>query len=239
MKIIKLLAIFFFDILDKFIHQKKILSFLNKKKIKINCFIDIGSHKGTYTDLILRNFNVRKVLMFEPQKNILKIIKNKYKKFKFIKIFNYAVSNKNGFQKIYINRHDLTSSLTRLDESNKYLIQKSRLFVENNKQSLIKKTYDVKTVRLKEILLKSNIKKIELLKIDTEGHELEVLFGIGQSIKKIQYILIEFHRDKIYYNYHPKKIHNYLIKNSFALEDTFRFPLTYWEDRIYLNKNYT
>ena len=104
MKIIKLLAIFFFDILDKFIHQKKILSFLNKKKIKINCFIDIGSHKGTYTDLILRNFNVRKVLMFEPQKNILKIIKNKYKKFKFIKTFNYAVSNKNGFQKIYINR---------------------------------------------------------------------------------------------------------------------------------------
>ena len=35
MKIIKLLAIFFFDILDKFIHQKKILSFLNKKKLKL------------------------------------------------------------------------------------------------------------------------------------------------------------------------------------------------------------
>ena len=32
MKLIRLLAIFFFDILDKFIHQKKIILFLKKKK---------------------------------------------------------------------------------------------------------------------------------------------------------------------------------------------------------------
>ena len=236
MKLIRFLAIFFFDMVDKFVHQKKIILFFKKKKIKINFFIDVGAHKGSYTDLILKNFKIKKIFMFEPQKKIFKIIIKKYKKSKNVKIFNYAISNKNNFQKIYINRHDLTSSLTKLNESNSYLKRKSKLFIENSKQSLIKETYNVKTVRLSDVLNKGGIRKIELLKIDTEGHELEVLLGLGKRIKDTQYVLIEFHRDKIYYNYKPKKIHNYLVKNNFKLEDTFRFPFTYWEDRIYVNK---
>ncbi|MDC0450181.1 FkbM family methyltransferase [Pelagibacteraceae bacterium] len=238
MKIIKLLAILFFDILDKFIHQKKILSFFKKKHLQINCLVDVGSHKGTYTDLFLKNFRVQKVLMFEPQKEIFKIIKKKYKKNRIIKTFNFAISNKNKNQKIYINRHDLTSSLTKLDENNSYLKKKGRLFMENNERSLIRKIYNVKTIRLSDVLVKSKIAEIELLKIDTEGHELEVLLGLGKFIKKTHYVLIEFHRDKIYYKYRPKNIHNYLIKNNFILEDTFRFPFTYWEDRVYINKNF-
>jgi FkbM family methyltransferase len=238
MKIIRKIAILFFDILDNFVHQKKILLFFKKKKLNITCLIDVGCHKGTYTDLFLKNFNVKKALMFEPQKKIFTIIKKKYRKNKIIKTFNYAISSKNKNQKMYINRHDLTSSLTKIDESNNYLKKKSRLFMENNERSLIEKIYTVKTIRLRDVLIKNRITKIELLKIDTEGHELEVLLGLGKFIKKTRYVLIEFHRDKIYYNYNPKKIHNYLIKNNFILEDTFKFPFTYWEDRVYTNKSY-
>ena len=238
MKLIKILAIFFFDIVDKFFHQKKILFSLRKKIIKIDCFLDVGSHKGTYTDLVIKNFQVNKVLMFEPQKYIFKKIKKKYKNIKFIKIFNYAISNKNKMQKIYINKHDLTSSLKKIDETNSYLKYKAKLFTSNNYKSLIKETYIVKTIRLNDIVKKNRLEKINLLKIDTEGHELEVLLGLNKSIKYVQYILIEFHRDKIYFKYNPKKIHNYLIKNNFVLEDTFRFPFTYWEDRLYRNKKF-
>ena len=238
MKLIRFFAIFFFNVINKLIHQKRILLCLKKKKLNISCFIDVGSHRGTYTDLIIKNFKVNKVLMFEPQKYIFKIIKKKYKDFKFIKIFNNAISNKNKLQKIYINRHDLTSSLTKLDETNPYLKHKVKLFASNNTQSLIKKTYDVKTIRLNDIIKKNDIKKIDLLKIDTEGHELQVLIGLSKSIKKVSFILIEFHRNKIYFNYSSKKIHNYLIKNSFVLEDTFKFPFTYWEDRFYKNKKF-
>lgn len=238
MKLIKYFAILFFDIIDKFIHQKKILFSLRKKIIKIDSFIDVGSHNGTYTDLIIKNFKVNKVLMFEPQKYIFKKIKKKYKYTKFIKIFNCAISSKNKLQKIYINNHDLTSSLTKLDETNPYLKRKAKLFALNNNKSLIKESYNIKTVRLNDVIKKNNIKKINLLKIDTEGHELEVLQGLNKSIKHTQFILIEFHRDKIYFNYNPRKIHNYLIKNNFVLEDTFRFPFTYWEDRLYKNKKF-
>ena len=236
MKFIKFFALIFFDLVDKLIHQKKILLFIKNNKLNIQFFIDVGAHKGTYSDLIIKNFKVKKILMFEPQKNIFKIIKKKYNNLKFIKIFNNAVSDKNIFSKIYINRHDLTSSLVKIDETNNYLKQKAKLFASGSSKSLIKEIYKIKTVRLDSVIKKNNIKKIDLLKIDTEGHEFEVLLGLGMTIKNIHYILIEFHRDKIYPNYSPKKIHNYLIKNSFVLEDTFKFPFTYWEDRIYKNK---
>ena len=61
---IKQIAIVFFDIIDKFFHQPKILNFLLKNIKYLNLFIDVGSHKGTYTDLILKNFDVKKKNMF-------------------------------------------------------------------------------------------------------------------------------------------------------------------------------
>jgi|TARA_B100000780_G_scaffold2998_1_gene2501 FkbM family methyltransferase len=236
-KLVKFFVILFFDLIDKF-HQKKILTSLKKNRLNISCFVDVGAHNGKYTDLIINNFQVNKVLMFEPQINIYKKIKKKYKEIKYIKIFNNAISNNNKKKKFYINRHDLTSSLVKIDEGDYYLSLKTKLFTSSNKQSLIKKVYDVQTKRLDAIIKKNNIKKIDLIKIDTEGHEKEVLLGLNKFIKNIHYILIEFRRDKIYFNYNPKEINNYLYKNNFILKETFQFPFTSWEDRIYVNKKF-
>ena len=79
---------------------------------------------------------------------------------------------------------------------------------------------------------------LNLIKIDTEGHELEVLMGLGEKIKSIQIILIEFHNDNIYLNYSSNKVHSYLLKYNFNLQKKIKFPFTEWEDRIYINKNF-
>jgi len=93
--------------------------------------------------------------------------------------------------------------------------------------------------RLLDIIKKNKISKIDLLKIDTEGHELQVLKGIGSYLKKnVNIMLIEIHNSDIFLNYNSRKIHNYLIKNEFKLKKTFKFPFTTWEDRIYQNKNF-
>ena len=96
----------------------------------------------------------------------------------------------------------------------------------------------VNVITLDEFSNTHKILNVDLLKIDTEGHEHEVLKGIQGNIKKIRYILIEFRSDKIYLSYNPKKIHNYLIKNDFVLENTYKFPFTTWEDRFYFNKRF-
>ena len=235
MKLFELIAILFFDLLDKFFHQRKIINILNKEISELDVFIDIGAYKGTYTDLVFNNFKTNKALIFEPQRNIYKFLRQKYKYKKNILIYNKALSNKSKFQFFNFNKHDLTSSLSKLDSTNSYLKLKAKLFGTTSEGMIFKKKR-IKTVSLFSILKKKGIKKIDLIKIDTEGHELQVLQGIKNKIKNIKYMLIEFHNDKIYVSYDPKKLHNFLIKNDFELVKKLKFPFTTWEDRFYINK---
>ena len=209
MKLLEKIAIIFFDILDKYIHQKNILKYLKHHLENLKVFIDIGSHKGSYTDLIINNFEVKKIVMVEPQKNIFEYIKKKYFKDKRIRTYNLAISDKKKIQALYIN-------------------------------DLIQNKYMVNSCKLSEIIKKNNIKKVDLLKIDTEGHELQVLKGAGAFLKeKVNFMLIEIHNSNIFLNYDAKKIHNYLKKNNFILKKKYKFPFTTWEDRIYQNKNFS
>ncbi len=235
MKIIKILAIFFFDLLDIFIHQKKILKIIKKQKKNIGTLIDVGSHKGIYTDLFLKNFKIKRAYLFEPQVKIFNFTKEKYKKNNRITVLNKAISNSNNFKSFFVNKHDLTSSLTRLNEKNNYLKKKSILFGGSIKK-MIKKIHKVKTIRLSNFIRLKKIKSIDLLKVDTEGHEYEVLLGLGKNIKIVKMILIEFHNDQIYTKYDNRKIHRLLIKNNFILIKKIKFPFTEWDDRIYVNK---
>ena len=94
MKILKVIAIEFFNFIDKFIHQPKILKVLKQKTKNINIFVDVGAHKGTYTDLIINNFDIKKTVMLEPQENFFNFLKEKYSKNDRVTILNKAVSEK-------------------------------------------------------------------------------------------------------------------------------------------------
>ena len=133
-----------------------------------------------------------------------------------------------------LNHHDLTTTLSIFNDGSFYLRLKAMLF---GVKKMTYKTIKIKTIKLDQIFNKKETRQIDLLKIDTEGHEFEVLQGLNKKIKNVKWILIEFHHDEIYLKYNPKKIHNYLLKNNFILESRFKFPFTTWEDRIYLNNN--
>ena len=120
----------------------------------------------------------------------------------------------------------------------KEILKKFRIPVPNGVVIFDLKDINSKIKKLSAIIKSQKIKKIDLAKIDTEGHEFEVLKGMGQSIKNIKYILIEFHNDEIYLSYNPRKIHNHLVKNDFALKTAFKFPFTTWEDRFYFNNKF-
>ena len=64
MKLLKIIAVIFFDIIDLYYHQKRIIKFIRKNNINIKIFLDIGSHMGTYSDLILKDFKNFFCLMF-------------------------------------------------------------------------------------------------------------------------------------------------------------------------------
>ena len=85
------------------------------------------------------------------------------------------------------------------------------------------------------VLNDRNIQDVDFLKIDTEGHELQVLQGMKDKIKKVKCMLVEFHNDEIYVSYNPEELHKFLVSNNFQLVKRFKFPFTTWEDRFYMN----
>ena len=237
MKLLRNLLLHFFDLIDEFYHQKRIEKFIKKNKIKIKTFIDVGAFEGKYTDLILKIQEKCKVIMIEPQSKYYSLLKEKYKNNNLIKIMKIGISDKETLLKLKINKHEITSTFSQFNDTNKYLNYKAILF-NSNLKNMTTNSENIEVFPLSLILQKNNLDSIDLIKIDTEGHEYEVLYGMGDYIKKINYILVEFHIDKIYENYNSDKIHNFLLENDFTLQKKFSFPFTTWEDRLYKNSKF-
>ena len=234
MKFLRKLLLIFFDLIDELYHQKKIEKFIRKNNFKLNTFIDVGAFRGKYTDLILKMEKNCKIIMLEPQSKYFDFLKNKFANNNRIEVLGMAVSNKKTSLNLKVNKHEITSTFSKFNETNRYLNLKAILF-SSKLENMTKSEEKIETLSLDDIFKKKNIQNIDLIKIDTEGHEYEVLIGARDSIKKIDCILVEFHNDNIYENYNSEKIHNFLIENNFTLLKRFNFPFTTWEDRLYKN----
>ena len=237
MKLFIKILLIFFDLLDEFFHQKKIKKFIEKNKIELNTYIDIGGFKGKYTDLILKIKKDCKVILIEPQKKYYLTLKEKYKTNKKIEVLNIGISDKKEKLQLKINKHEITSTFSEFNTRNRYLNFKARLFSSNLK-NMTKNVENVEVLPLNEIIVNKNLTNIDLIKIDTEGHEFKVLSGAKDCIKSINYVLIEFHNSEIFQDYSSHKIHNFFIDNEFILKEKFKFPFTNWEDRIYKNSRF-
>jgi len=227
---------FLIDIYDKNIHQEKIFSFL--KKIDIKIIFDVGAHKGEFLESIKKLENYEKIYSFEPQKKIYEENKQLNEKYK-ISYLNLAISDYSGIKTLKINKKSSTSTFSEINSSSTWYKIKSLLISGNIKTSFISEE-EVKTITLDDFCFKNKVENIDLLKIDTEGHEKEVLAGANSlfSKKKIKYILIEFHSSKMYKNYDKSEIENLLLKNNFILLKKFKFPFLAFEDRLYCNNNF-
>ena len=223
------------NFIDIFFHMKRIVNFLNQKKIDV--VFDIGSHKGEFLKTILKFKSIRKIFCFEPQIKIFKILKYNFSNMKNPKIIftNCAIGRYNGEQKIFINKLSSTTSLKKINNSSlSYKIKKFLL----GEKSLIKDSYPVKVRKLDNFLKNISLSKhTTLVKIDTEGAELDVLNGMKKNIRRVQYILIEKQFFNQYENVDFNKAHAFLTKNNFELEKIFIFPLLNFEDRLYTNLN--
>jgi len=222
---------FLIDIVDKKYHQKKIFSFLNN--LNIQTVFDIGAHKGEFLKSVKQIKNISKIYSFEPQKKIFETLKLLNEGNKII-CLNLAVSENVSTKYLKINKKSSTSTFSEINSSSKWYKIKSLLIGGNLKTSFIGNE-KVKTTTLDYICSNNKIEIIDLLKIDTEGHEEQVLKGAVNLIngKKIKYILIEFHLSKMYQNYNIKNLEKILYESNYRLLKKFKFPFLSFEDRIY------
>ena len=217
---------------ERNIHQKRISNFLQNKSIKT--VIDIGAHKGEFAQNALQIKSVNKIIAFEPQKKIFKLLKEKFANNKKITLNNFALSEKVEKKIMKINKMTATSTLNHeINKNSLFFKFKSLLLYQKN--SIISEE-EINTTTFDVFFNEETFDENTLLKIDTEGYELHVLKGSERKIKEVKYILIENQFSKMYKDVNFKDCHDFLKKKNFKLLKKFRFPTLHYEDRLYINE---
>jgi FkbM family methyltransferase len=221
-------------LLDKHLHQRKIKFYLSKVLKNPKYILDIGAHKGFYSDLFLKLYSSVKIILFEPNLILYKKLKKRFANNQNIKIYNFGIGDKNKYEKFLTSSiSDYVSTFSIVNKKSKYL------FLRNLIHGQINQKINYKLVKIKQLDKISIIKKkrIDLIKIDVEGYEEKVINGALKTLNKTKLILIENHKDNLYLNYNPKEIHRKLIELNFKLYKKIKFPFMTWEDRIYIKDN--
>ena len=237
---IKILSIiiYFIDMKNK----KKIINFfkkkLNKKQLTI---IDIGAHKGETISLFCKNFAIENILAFEANPIVFKKLEKKIKKGNYknkINLFNLGLGDKEEKKDLSILNDSSSSTYNTIDEKTEYYKRKKK-FLSLFSKNIIQKKILTNVLPLSKINEVNDLRNIDILKIDTEGYELNILKGIYQDhFTKIKYIYFEHHYDlMIKKNYKYSDIKFFLNKNSFylAFKIKMRFRKTF--EYIYENRN--
>jgi FkbM family methyltransferase len=134
--------------------------------------VDVGANIGNHT-LYFSNY-FKKVISFEPQKNVYEILNLNCLKKLNIETYNHGLGNANALVSIYVPNDDCGMAS----------VQKMNIDCREEKIEI--KVYDEHYYG----------EEIGLIKIDTEGSELEVLEGMKTSIRKYTPIIcFELNRD--------------------------------------------
>ena len=223
----------FIDYFDKI----KILKFFKKnlhnKQINV---IDIGAHKGETLKFFLDNFNVNKIFVFEPNKKLFTKIKKNFID-KRIHLFNFGVGLKNERKNLNLTIDSASSTINEINTNTEYFKRKKKFLVFGKKKSFFLGVQDIEVVNLSEFILNKE-KKIDILKIDTEGYEFNILQGIHQlDFKKIRFIYFEHHYDlMIDKKYKFEDINKLLKDNNFSLKFKLKMKFRKSFEYIYESK---
>ena len=231
------LIIFIISILDYY-NKNKIVNFFLKKEKGFKVIIDVGAHKAETIKLFNKKFNVDFIYSFEPSKENYKILRKKTENIKNTKIFNYALGNKNEKKNFYHLKESSSSTLVKLNKSSNYYKKKNKILGIFDNSPNIQSEYILEIKTLFDFLNDHNISFIDLLKIDTEGYELQVIKGAKDKIKNVKYIYFEHHfDDMLIKGYKFSDIHDYLLTNGFKKRFKIKMFFRKTFEYIYENQN--
>jgi FkbM family methyltransferase len=165
----------------------------NFKISKNDLIIDCGANVGSLYYAIKRFTDTFNYIAFEPDPKVFKCLELNLNKFNNVELSCVGLSSENKSKEFYINNETGDSSL---EEFN----------TETSIDIIIKKLDSFK------------YEKIKLLKIDAEGHELEVLLGAKSTLPNIEFIAVDMGPEKGKDNENTvSSVINFLISQDFNL----------------------
>jgi FkbM family methyltransferase len=165
-------------------YEPEVTAVLNRYLSKGMTMIDIGAHHG-YLALLVSTLvgEEGRVFAFEPAPENISLLSKtiEINSGNSIEIVPFAASSE--------------SSKVKLSQSN----SSTHSVLDLNDESA---TIEVEAVTIDSFLKESNVKRIDFVKIDVEGHEIEVLKGMKDTIKaNLPMIICEIHNEENWHHF--------------------------------------
>lgn len=141
--------------------------------------IDIGVYRGVYSYYLLKS-SIH-VYSFEANSNLIKNLKKSFLGYKNITIENYAVSSSSGESMLRIPYRTNKSNYSHDEEM--YELGLATIHKDNSLDKKKFNEYKVNKISIDDYNFQH---KIGFIKIDVEGHELEIVKGGLNTIKKFK-----------------------------------------------------
>ena len=227
-----------FQKLDSISQKKNILFIKKKLGNEIETLIDIGANVGETILEFNRNFKIKKIYSIEPNFEAYNEIRKQ--KNKNVEVFNFAASDIEEQDKLKIGYLSSMSTINEINNDSIYTKVKSFIiWILTRKFAIYKNETIIEKKRLDKFIDKQNIDVVDILKIDTEGHEFNVIKGLGDHITKVKLILFEYHDDdSIVKNYSIDDIDNHFASNNFIQKSKIKMKFRNIYEYIFINKKY-
>ena len=181
-----------------------ISNYIKTSKINSLVLFDIGAFNGDWTHFVLNAIKKNKkqyksILLFEPSLSPFMRLLDKFKNFNKLHVYQKIVHHyqKKNIKFFVFDSYSGTSSIFNFDKSY---------------QSLLK----IDSTTIDNVIKANKFNKINFIKCDTEGNDLNVIYGAKKSLvdKKIDIFQFEYNFRWIYCSKSLFNLFNFLIDNS-------------------------
>ena len=182
---------------------------------KDHLVIDVGANIGMVSECLAKKGS--KVISFEPNNKAFIELKKVAKKYNNIEIMNAAVGTEDKNVKLYLHKQS-NSSRVDLTQASSLLAKKPNISTEIYEE--------VKQINFAKFLKSLKI-KVELIKIDIEGYEIELINHLldQNSLDNVKKIYLETHEEKIKELIVPtNKLKNRIKSEGFEEKFCFDWP---------------
>ncbi len=158
-------------------------SIFKNKKINI---IDIGASDGISALFFIKNLNPSNIFCYEPNKNFYKKLYDLKKKYKIIKTYNYGLGKRINCEDVFYPYINVLGKKVVLYAYS--FPSKKELEYQIKEDFLIKPKILKEKLKIKKFQIPK--KKIDLIKIDTNGSEIYIIDAILPILKRDKPTLI-------------------------------------------------
>ncbi len=157
------------------------LSRLTRQGIHPMTIVDLGANVGQFSVAAAKLISDARIYAFEPIPDCLESLKKNVSKIPNISVHPLAVGDTTGTIKINVNSDSQVSSILELSQARIRAFPKAK----------VERTVEVGITRVDDALNDIEWTKPVLFKIDVQGYEDKVLRGARQTLKYVDYVILE------------------------------------------------